>query len=239
MPSVKSPMALTAELVARVDRIEPDPGPRPGAVHLTDADYDAVVEGLLQQHAPSLLWVFAYGSLIWKPEFTSVEHRRATAYGWHRSFCLTLTRWRGTPEQPGLMMALDRGGCCHGVVYRLPDEGHAKQLGRLVRREMSIKQGANIPRWIMVETSAGKLRALAITASPKGISYAGKLPLEQVARTLARAAGHWGSGANYLYQTVTKLEEFDIRDGNLWRLQQLVAHEILGMAKNPDEGARG
>jgi cation transport protein ChaC len=137
------------------------------------------------------------------------------------------------------MMALDRGGCCHGVVYRLPDEDHAKQLGRLVRREMSIKQGANIPRWITVETSAGKLRALAITASPKGISYAGKLPLEQVARTLARAAGHWGSGANYLYQTVTKLEEFDIRDGNLWRLQQLVAHEILGMAKNPDEGARG
>ncbi len=239
MPTVKSPMALTADVVARVERLEPDPGPRPGHVHLTDADYDAVVEELLEQHAPSLLWVFAYGSLIWKPEFTSVEHRRATAYGWHRSFCLTLTRWRGTPEQPGLMMALDRGGCCHGVVYRLPDEDHAAQLGRLVRREMSVKQGSNVPRWITVETNAGKLRAFAITASPKGISYAGKLPLEQVARTLARAAGHWGSGANYLYQTVAKLEELGIRDGNLWRLQQLVANEILGMTTRPDEDALG
>lgn len=239
MPAAKAPMALTPEVVARVERLEPDPGPRPEHVYLTDADYDAVVEELLERHSPSSLWVFAYGSLIWKPEFTSVEHRRATAYGWHRSFCLSQTRWRGTPEQPGLMMALDRGGCCRGVVYRLPKENHAEQLGRLVRREMSVKQGTNVPRWITVETNAGKLRAFAITASPLGANYAGKLPLEQVARTLARAAGHWGSGANYLYQTVVKLEEFGIRDSNLWRLQQLVADEILSMPKPRDEGALG
>ena len=231
MPTAKSPMALTAELVARIERLEPDPGPRPGAIHLTEADYEAVVAELLAKHTPDVLWVFAYGSLIWKPEFTAVEHRRATARGWHRSFCMTLTRWRGTPEQPGLMMNLDRGGCCQGVAYRLPDEDHAGQIGRLVRREMSVKQGTNVPRWITVETDAGKLRAFAITASPKGISYAGKLPLEEVARTLARAAGHWGSGADYLFQTVTKLEEFGIRDSNLWRLQQLVADEILEMTR--------
>src|SRR6266481_5698035 len=175
MPTLKAPMALTAELVARVERLEPDPRLGPGIVHLTEADYDGLVRGLLELYTPRELWVFGYGSLIWKPEFTSVEHRRATAFGWHRSFCMTLTRWRGTPEQPGLMMNLDRGGCCHGVVYRLPDEDHVGQIAQLVRREMSVKQGTNIPRSITVETDAGKPRAFAITASPKGISYAGKL----------------------------------------------------------------
>jgi len=238
MPTLKAPMALTAELVARVERLEPDPGLGPGIVHLTEADYDGLVRGLLELYTPHELWVFGYGSLIWKPEFTSVEHRRATAFGWHRSFCMTLTRFRGTREQPGLMMALDRGGCCHGVVYRLPDENHADQLGRLVRREISIRRSTNTARWLTVDTDLGKLRALAFTASPEGITYAGKLPAEHVARILARAAGHWGSGASYLFQTITKLEEFGIHDSNLWRLQQLVADEILAMTKHPDGGAR-
>jgi cation transport protein ChaC len=176
--------------------------------------------------------------LIWKPEFTSLEHRRATAFGWHRSFCMKLERFRGTLEQPGLMMTLDRGGCCHGVAYRLPDENHADQIGRLVRREMSIKRSTNVPRWLTVDTDLGKLRALAFTASPEGMTYAGKLPAEEVARILARAAGHWGSGASYLFQTITKLEEFDIHDTSLWRLQELVAHEILAMTNPPNGAAR-
>jgi len=238
MPAIKTPMALTAELVARVERIEPDPGMRPGMVPLTDADYDALVAGLLKRHTPRELWVFGYGSLIWKPEFTSLEHRRSTAFGWHRSFCMRLERFRGTPAQPGLMMALDRGGCCHGVAYRLPDENHADQLGRLLRREMSIKRSTNIPRWLSVDTDLGKLRALAFTASPQGMTYVGKLPAEHVARILARAAGHLGSGANYLFQTITKLEEFGIHDTSLWRLQQLVADEIIGMTRTANGRAR-
>ena len=233
MPVVKVPMALTAELVARVERIEPDPGLRPGMVRLTDADYDALVESLLELYKPRDLWVFGYGSLIWKPEFTSLEHRRATVYGWHRSFCLRLERFRGTPEQPGLMMALDRGGCCHGVAYRLPDENHAGQLLRLVRREMSIRRSTNVPRWLTIVMGRAKLRALAFTASSKGMTYAGKQSVEQVARILARAAGHWGSGASYLFQTIVKLEEHGIHDTGLWQLQKLVADEIRSMTIGP------
>jgi cation transport protein ChaC len=136
------------------------------------------------------------------------------------------------------MMALDRGECCHGVAYRLPDENHADQLGRLLRREMSIKRSTNIPRWLSVDTDLGKLRALAFTASPQGMTYVGKLPAEHVARILARAAGHLGSGANYLFQTITKLEEFGIHDTSLWRLQQLVADEIIGMTRTANGRAR-
>ena len=107
-------MALTAELVARCERAELDPGPPPRYERLTDEEYEAAAHHLLNQRGPGPLWVFVYGSLMWKPAFTSLEHRRATVFGWHRAFCLELRRWRGSPQQPGLMLALDRGGCCEG-----------------------------------------------------------------------------------------------------------------------------
>ncbi|TPN77496.1 gamma-glutamylcyclotransferase [Mesorhizobium sp. CU2] len=220
-------MALTGDLVARVERTEPDPGPEPGTTEHSDAEYDDVVEKLLAQHRPETLWVFAYGSLIWNPEFDHVEQRPATAVGWHRSFCLKLTRWRGTRELPALMLALDRGGSCNGIVYRLPGHDHFGQLGQLMRREIDANPPTNVPRWINVRTREGPLRALAFVAAPDGRAYAGRLPLEQVADTLARAAGHWGSSAQYLFRTVSKLEESGIRDRNLWRIQDLVARQIL------------
>jgi cation transport protein ChaC len=222
-------MTLTAELVARVERLERDPGPEPGFTPITEADYDGVVEGLLKQHSPDPLWLFAYGSLIWKPEFTAIEHRRGTAYGWHRSFCMELKSWRGTPEQPGLMMALDRGGCCEGVVYRLPDNDHHDQLRRLVHREIGYLESVPTTRWIKVRTASEAVRALAFYVGPRGARIVRHLPPEEVARILARAAGHVGSCAMYLYQTVTKLEEHGIRDAHLWHLQELVASEIERM----------
>src|SRR5688572_614729 len=115
-------MDLTAELVARCERHEPDPGPEAGYRHYGDADYEAVADRLLEQALAGPLWVFAYGSLIWKPAIETTDHRRATAPGWHRSFCLKLTRWRGSPAQPGLMMGLRRGGRCNGVIHRIADE---------------------------------------------------------------------------------------------------------------------
>ena len=100
------------------------------------------------------------------------------------------------------------------------------QLGRLLRREIGSMEGVRATRWITVETEKGTLQALTFWAGPRGRGYAGKQPLPQVAQTLSRACGHIGSGAAYLFHTVSKLEEFGIRDRNLWRLQQLVADEI-------------
>ncbi|TPL54886.1 gamma-glutamylcyclotransferase [Mesorhizobium sp. B2-4-6] len=220
-------MALTAELVARVERMEPDPGPEPGTSEHSDAEFDDLAEQLLAQYRPETLWIFAYGSLIWNPEFIYEEQRPATAPGWHRSFCLTLTRWRGTRELPALMLALDRGGSCNGIAYRLPSEDHFGQIVQLLRREIDANPPTNVPCWIKLRTKDGPLRALAFVAAPQGRAYAGKLALEQVAHTLARAAGHWGSSAQYLFRTVAKLEESGIRDRNLWRIQDLVARQII------------
>ena len=226
MPTVRAPMTLTEELVALVERIEPDPGPAPGIADPTEDELRAKAAGLLEEHRPEPLWLFAYGSLIWKPEVEHLEHVTATAHGWHRRFCMQLNRWRGTNEVPGLMLALDRGGSCAGVAYRLPDEDHHSQIMRLLMRETDGNPATNVPRWISVATPRGMVKALTFVASPRGPRYAGRLPLPVVAETVARAAGHWGSCAQYLYNTVRHLEERGIRDRNLWTLQALVAEEI-------------
>jgi len=227
----RSALSLTAELVARVERTEPDPGPLPGRTYLADSEFDVVAADLLAEWRSrpggQPFWVFAYGSLIWKPECAFTEHRRATAHGWHRSFCLQLKRWRGTPDCPGLMMALDHGGACHGVICRLPDEDQKAQLGKLLRREIDQREDVGTLRWITVTADIGKVRALTFYAGPRASYYTGKLPMDEVAKTLARAAGHWGSCANYLYQTITKLEEYGIHDSHLWKLQEMVAAEIM------------
>jgi len=226
MPPMRTPMDLTEALVALVERIEPDPGPAPGIADPTEDELRARAAQLLDAHQPKPLWLFAYGSLIWKPEVEHLGHVTATAHGWHRSFCMRLNRWRGTNELPGLMMALDRGGSCAGVAYRLPDHDHHGQLLRLLMRETDGNPATNVPHWISLATADGPVRALAFVAAPQGPRYAGRLPLQEVAATLARAAGHWGSGAQYLYNTVRHLEAHGIRDRNLWTLQALVADEI-------------
>jgi cation transport protein ChaC len=220
-------MALTTDLVAQVHRLLEDPGPDPAWTYHADEDYDALVQGLLASHpgGPDT-WLFAYGSLIWKPELAHIEVRRGTVRGWHRSFCFRIERFRGTKDQPGLMMSLDRGGQCQGVIFRLPLEDLGAQLQKLVRREITVKPPNNIPRWISVETEYGLLRALAFVMNRQSRFYVGKLSAEEVADVLSRACGHWGSGAEYLCNTVAHLEEQGIHDRGLWRLQELVAARI-------------
>jgi cation transport protein ChaC len=226
MPKAKEPLALTPELVALIERMEPDPGPEPGRHDPTDEEFAAMAAQVLARAPEGDLWLFAYGSLIWNPGHDFVEQTRAIALGWHRSFCLTLTRWRGTREVPALMMALDRGGSCTGIAYRLPPGDRLKQIELLLRRETDGIPATNVARWISVNTAAGPIRALAFVASREGPAYAGPQPHPVAAQIIARAAGHWGAAATYLQRTVAKLDEHGIRDRNLWELQKLVAAEI-------------
>ena len=226
-------LALTADLCARIARPLADPGPTPGLSYFTDDDYRAAIAEVLAQVPDSgALWVFAYGSLIWKPAFMPVEHRLGVIKGWHRSFCLKTTRWRGTPERPGLMMALERGGQCRGVVYRVAPDTVTESLDALWRREIGVKPVNHDARWVTVHTHAGPLRALTFTANPGGQSYAGKRTLEDTAAVIAEAVGVWGSCAEYLYETITHLEALGIRDRALWRLQALVARNLIAGANN-------
>ena len=219
-------LVLTPELAALCKRDANDPGPEPGQIPFHDRDYEDVATRLLADHGPGQLWIFAYGSLLWRPATPVAESRHATAHSWQRSFCLEIRRWRGSPQQPGLMMGLKRGGSCEGFALRLPvDDSHAS-LVKLLRREIDSVEDLCGVRWLDVETTEGPLQALTFWAdarqSPQYVSYSAS----NTARILARACGHIGSGAEYLQRTVARLEELGIRDPYLWQLQELVAAEI-------------
>jgi len=224
-------MSLTQELVDLCFRDETDPGPPPSWVPLSDEDYAGVAERLACESGQEPLWIFAYGSLIWRPGFDSIACERATLHGWHRSFSLRIERGRGTPDRPGLMMMLSRGGRCDGVIYRVADGEKRVQMEKALRREVGNRESLASMRWMPVRTRNGEtMRALVFWAggtSPRIIRPL--LPLEEVATVLARACGHRGSCAEYLYNTVVHLAEFGIRDRNLWQLQEMVAKEIRAM----------
>ena len=172
-------------------------------------------------------WLFGDGSLIWNPETEFIERRVALARGWHRRFCLGWDhRYRGNPEQPGLMLALDRGGQCKGMAFRLPEATLEANLHRLIRREMSMVPSAFPYRWINADTEAGPVRALTFAMDRKSGRYVAHLSEEALADMLACACGYRGSMAEYLHATVATLEELGIRDRNLWLLQELVAERI-------------
>ena len=222
-------MRLSQKHVACLTREIADPGPRllPGFRPATDADYETLVEQIVESAPKDGFWVFAIGSLIWNPAFDFTAQKIALARGWHRRFCLGWDyRFRGNAEQPGLMLALDRGGQCRGVVFRLPDQALRANLDRLIRREMSMVPSAFPARWISVATADGPLTALTFAMNRKSGRYVADLTEEALADMLATACGFRGSMAEYLFSTVSQLEQLGIHDRHLWRMQELVAERI-------------
>jgi cation transport protein ChaC len=222
-------MRLTRNHVARLARELSDPGfqPFPGVRPAEDADFDRLAAELQGAAPAEAFWVFAYGSLIWNPCFDVVERRVALARGWRRIFCLGWDRrFRGNTENPGLMLALDRGGQCEGVAFRLDPATLRASLDQLVRREMSMVPSSFPPRWIKLQTGDGPLTALTFAMNRKSGRYIGHLSEEETADMLATACGFRGSMAEYLHATVEHLEQMGIHDRHLWRLQHLTAERI-------------
>jgi cation transport protein ChaC len=167
------------------------------------------------------VWVFAYGSLMWNPEIAFAEARPAFLHGYHRSFCLYSRDYRGTPECPGLVLGLDRGGSCRGIAYRLPPDRVGEALDRIWAREMT-GQVYRMHR-VAVRTRQGPVAAQACVVRRDSPDYAGRLSLDETARLLAAAVGGRGSGRDYLANTVRHLEALGIRDGLLHRIEARVA----------------
>jgi cation transport protein ChaC len=223
-------MELTPELVARAYRdVAPLPIPDQWTP-LSEDGFARVLDRLMAEMPDGPVWVFGYGSLIWNPEFEVGARRRGRAHGWHRQFCIEMQSWRGTPEAPGLMMALIRGGTCEGVLLEAVGDTPRRIVDRMIRREMEVEEDVGMLRWGSIETADGPVKALLSWAGPKGKGISPNLPLPEVARRLAQACGPRGSCAEYLFQTVTGLEEHGIHDRNLWTLQALVARHLSQMS---------
>ena len=191
---------------------------------MPEEEIAARLDAFLTEHGPGDLWLFAYGSLIWKPDVEFAERRKAKLVGWHRRFCIWQRRWRGTSANPGLMLALDRGGSCRGVVYRIVPPVKEK-IAEVWRREMI--GYAYHPRLLPVETEAGTVTALTFVVNRHSGRYAGRLSDEEIADKIATACGHIGPCASYLLDTLAHLEELGIHDRHLWRLQKLVAERLV------------
>lgn len=223
---------LTQDHVARVWRQVTDTDGAPPLRPLSQDDKSRVADDLLVQKGDDPFWIFAIGSLIWKPSFEHVERRRCIALGWRRSFCLELTNFRGTPEQPGLMLALARGGSCVGVAYRMPEDAPHARMMRLLDREIDYHEDVPWMRWLTLRGEGQAFRALAFYCAPRTSASLMHLSLNEEADRMAFAVGEAGSCAEYLHNTVTHLENLGIRDSYLWRLQDMVAGRIEAL--HPD-----
>jgi cation transport protein ChaC len=171
-------------------------------------------------------WIFAYGSLMWDPGFPHLEARAARLIGWHRAFCLYSERYRGTPERPGLVLGLDRGGSCLGRAYKVAAEDGPSVAEYLEEREML--GGAYDPRWVEIRFEDGRrARAYAYLIDRAGAQYAGRLDPGRVAEVIAHACGQRGSNVDYLVNTVRHLDELGIAESALHdvleRVQRLIA----------------
>ena len=215
-------LGLTEDLVARLPASIEDPGPMARAV-VPDAYYPATVDSVLARlPQDGQLWVFAFGSILWKRRFAVVEERAAMVRGWHRKFCLGPdTRYRGNPDAPGVMLSLDRGGQCRGMVLRMDPTGLRAALEDLLRNEPPVA-----PAWVRAQTPLGEVRAIAFATQKAFEGYCGDLCETEVADRLAAAVGMWGSMAEYLMNTVQHLEEMGIRDRYLSRIEAMVAERL-------------
>ena len=166
------------------------------------------------------LWIFGYGSLIWRPGFEFAEQRRAKVHGWHRALKMWSRINRGTAQRPGLVFALLSGGSCHGMVFRVPREQGEAVLRQLWPREMPL--ATYDPRWLMCQTSHGPVRALAFTLSRKSPSHTGLLTAAEYRRIFAEASGIYGTTLDYAHRTHEELRRHEIRDRALERLLKLL-----------------
>jgi cation transport protein ChaC len=171
---------------------------------------DSLTQTLAAKPKGAGWWVFAYGSLLWNPLFPFIEARPAILRGLHRRFCLYSMASRGTRDAPGLVLGLDRGGACTGVVYRLPGPAAIDELHLLWRREMVT--GSYRPKWVRVRSHDRHFVALAFTVRHDHPQYAGRLPPDTEARIIANAAGAFGSSLDYLERTRVALVTHGIID---------------------------
>lgn len=158
-------------------------------------------------------WVFAYGSLMWRPDFTYTERQPATVYGYHRSLCIFSWVHRGTREKPGLVFGLDVGGSCEGAAFKIPRHAQRETIDLLRARELvtEVYQEAKEPI-TLTGTRKGTVNAILYTAVLEHEQYASDLGHEETVRFIKQGVGKSGINTDYVLSTYDHLCEEGIRD---------------------------
>jgi cation transport protein ChaC len=175
------------------------------------------IEATLQSWAPGRdVWIFGYGSLIWRPEFDFTEKRPAHIQGFHRALCLWSRINRGTPEVPGLVFGLEQSGTCQGMVFRVAAEHVRSTFSSVWKREMGT--GAYHPTWLECMTPDGPVQGLAFVINQAGPAYVNEPPQDALIEIILRARGTYGTCLEYVTQTADALDSAGIHDPRLMEL---------------------
>lgn len=167
------------------------------------------------------LAVFAYGSLMWRPDFPFVEVQAARLGGYHRALCIASHHYRGTPDAPGVVLGLDRGGSCLGRVFFVAADERLAVVATLEARELVSR--VYEARFLPVRLADGRrIEALAFTADRHHVQYLGRLPEADRVAMIATARGSSGSSRDYLAHTVAHMDELGLREGSLHRILRAV-----------------
>jgi glutathione-specific gamma-glutamylcyclotransferase len=190
---------------------------------LTAEEREASLKDALTRYAPGEeAWVFAYGSLMWNPAIEFAESQPCVLEGWRRSFCFWIPLGRGTPELPGLMLALERGGSCEGIAYRLAPHQVRSELAIVWNREMLA--GVYKPQWVPVKLRDGRtVTAVTFEIDTAHCQYTGELSMERKAHHLAFAEGRRGACRDYLANTAVHARALGIHDPYIEDLMEKVA----------------
>jgi cation transport protein ChaC len=171
------------------------------------------------------LWVFGYGSLMWRPGFDYVEKVPARLIGEHRALCVYSFVHRGTPEKPGLVLGLDRGGACRGIAFRVAARHSEATVAYLREREQVTSVYREVRRSVWLENgSRERVSALAYVVDRGHVQYAGRLTLQDQLRHVLQGHGQSGINRDYVLATVKAIEAEGFRDEQLHRLAMLL-HE--------------
>ena len=211
---------LTSE---RVDQIVADAHKAGYDFFLTSEQRAASLATALQRYEPGEeAWVFAYGSLMWNPALEFADALPGKVEGWRRSFCFWTPLGRGTPELPGLMLALEGGGQCEGIAYRLAPHQVGSELAILWNREMlsNVYQA----RWVPTRLRDGRtVTAVTFVVDTTHCQYCGDLPMERAAHHIAFAEGRRGACRDYLVNTAEHARSLGIHDPYIEELMERVA----------------
>jgi glutathione-specific gamma-glutamylcyclotransferase len=169
------------------------------------------------------LWVFGYGSLMWRPGFEYLEKVPARLIGEHRALCVYSFVHRGTPEKPGLVLGLDRGGACRGIAFRVAEKKRAETVAYLRAREQVTSVYREVMRSVWLEDDARRrVSALAYVVDRGHVQYAGRLTLAEQLRHVLQGHGQSGVNRDYVLATVKAIEAEGFRDTQLHQLAMML-----------------
>ena len=173
------------------------------------------------------LWVFGYGSLMWRPEFEYRARCVGFVRGWQRWFFQGSTDHRGVPGAPGRVVTLlpSANGVCWGVAFR-PSGEAASVLKSLDYREKGGYRRMVLPFFRGEGVRLPPQRVLIYLAGRDNPNYLGPAPLADMAAQIARAHGPSGANSEYLFKLAATLRAMSVTEQHVFELEERVRQHL-------------